>query len=100
MKRAVVIALSALGLAGAVAAPARAQVPAEAPTLPLVTSAPGPERAPRYERLQPIPWFYRQIDLQRQNTGLNGRKNALRSEQLRAGPKDADIWEDRPLSDW
>ena len=68
--------------------------------LPLLPGAPRPEAPPRYPRLQPIPWVYRQIDLQRQNVGLNGRKNALRTEQMQAGPKDAYIWEERPLSEW
>ena len=74
--------------------------PAAAQSVALVPTSPRPPEAVRYPRLQPIPWVYRQIDLQRQNTGLNGRKNALRTEQLHAGPKDAYMWEDRPLSEW
>jgi hypothetical protein len=96
MKRAVVVA--ALGaVAALLVGVARA---AAETTLPLVPTTPGPEAVTRYPRLQPIPWFYRQIDLQRQNIGLNGRKNAIRSEQTYAGPKDAYIWENKPLSDW
>ncbi len=74
--------------------------PAAAQSLPLLPTAHEPEPLTRYPRLQPIPWVYRQIDLQRQNTGLNGRKNALRSEQMRAGPKDVHTWDERPLSEW
>lgn len=88
MRRALVIVLFA------VATPAAAQ------SLPLVPTAPRAPEAVRYPRLQPIPWFYRQIDLQRQNTGLNGRKNALRSEEMRAGPKDVHTWDEKPLSEW
>ncbi len=75
-------------------------VPAAAQSLPLVPTAPRAPEAVRYPRLQPIPWFYRGIDMQRQNVGLNGRKNALRTEQMHAGPKDVHTWDDRPLSEW
>jgi len=96
MKGALVLALSVgvAALLAGVAAPAAAQ------SLPLVPTTPGPEAVTRFPRLQPIPWFYRQIDLQRQNIGLNGRKNAIRTEEIHAGPKDVYIWEDKPLSDW
>jgi hypothetical protein len=30
----------------------------------------------------PLPWFYRQLDMSRQNVGLQGRINATRDEQL------------------
>ncbi|HEX8953535.1 MAG TPA: hypothetical protein VF945_16880 [Polyangia bacterium] len=87
MRRALVIVLLS------VAAPAAAQ------SLPLVPTAPAPEAPKRYPRLQPIPWFYRGIDLQRPNVGLNGRKNSIRDEQIRvetfAQPR-----EPRPLSEW
>ncbi len=74
--------------------------PPAARALPLLPGAHEPQRPTRYQRLKPIPWLWRQIDLERQNTGLNGRKNAIRSEQMRAGPKDAHSWDDKPLSDF
>jgi hypothetical protein len=70
-------------------------VPAAAQSLPLVPTTPPPEAPARYPRLQPIPWFYRGIDMQRQNVALNGRKNAIRDEQLRG---ETPSLQPRPLS--
>jgi hypothetical protein len=36
----------------------------------------------RRHPLAPIPWFYRQIDMSKQNVGLQGRINSTREEQL------------------
>ena len=74
---------------------AAAAVPAAAQSLPLVPTTPPPEAPARYPRLQQIPWFYRGIDMQRQNAALNGRKNATRDEQLRG---ELPTLQPRPLS--
>lgn len=65
------------------------------------TSSGEPEARPPLRRpWQPIELFYRQIDLQRQNVGLNGRKNATRDAVKQAEFPGVRLWEDRPLSDW
>jgi hypothetical protein len=51
----------------------------------------------RRHPLAPIPFFYRELDQQRVNTGLNGRKNALRDEQRVA---ETPSLQPRPLSSW
>jgi hypothetical protein len=78
----------------AVAAPVGAQ------TLPLVPSAPRPEQPTRYRRMLPIPWFYRGIEVQRPNVGLQGRKNATRDEQVYGNWQELEPREPRPLSEW
>jgi hypothetical protein len=71
-------------------------VPAATRPLPLVPSEPTP--APeRHDKLQPIPFFYRELDAQRVNQGLLGRKNSTRDEQRVA---ETPSLQPRPLSSW
>jgi hypothetical protein len=51
----------------------------------------------RADRLKPIPFFWQEIDLQRQNEGLAGRKNATRDEQRVA---ETPSLQPRPLSSY
>jgi len=59
---------------------------AEPPPPEPAPSSLGPEelRVPRRHPLRPIPFFYRELDLQRQNVGAQGRINATRDEQIQA----------------
>ena len=75
-----------------VAAPAAAQ-----PTLVPPPKPTGEVRPPPRRPWEPIPWFYRQIEIDRQNVGANGRKNAIRDEQLQA---ESPARQPAPLSDW
>jgi hypothetical protein len=54
-------------------------------------------RTPRRDLLRPREFFYEELNLQRQNTGLNGRKNAIRDEQRIA---ETPSLQPRPLSSW
>jgi hypothetical protein len=65
---------------GAVAAgaPAVAREPEPAP--PMVSSEAAP-RPPRRAPWRPIEWFYRPVDIERQNVGAWGRMNATADEQ-------------------
>ena len=98
MKRALFILLFAVA-APLAARPAAAQrlVPSPPPPLALVPTAPRPEPPPRYPRLRPIPFFWRELDAQRANQGLAGRKNATRDEQRVA---ETPSLRPRPLSSW
>jgi hypothetical protein len=49
--------------------------------LALVPIHPAPEARPRRTLLDPLPFFWRELDAQRVNRGLVGRKNATRDEQ-------------------
>jgi hypothetical protein len=71
--------------------------PAAAQPLALVPTQPGPEVPARYPRLRPIPFFWRELDAQRANQGLAGRKNATRDEQRVA---ETPSLQPRPLSSW
>lgn len=95
MKRLVLIAAVAVG---ALAAPAGAQplVPSPPPQeLPLTPNLPWSPPARRQEAppLRPIPFFWRQIDQQRKNSGTPGRVNATRGtvDEQRTG------WTPAPL---
>ena len=82
MKRLVLIAAVTVG---ALAAPAGAQplVPSPPPQeLPLTPNLPWspPAHRPEAPPLRPIPFFWRQIDHQRINSGTVGRTNATRGE--------------------
>lgn len=72
---------------------------AQEPAPPTASGAPE-ARAPRRRPWQPIDWFYRGIDMHRQNVGANGRKNALRDEQKQAEYPSTIGFRDPTLSDW
>ncbi len=76
-----VVAIAAFAVAAAVSGRALAEPPAEPPE-PI--GKPVQDVRGRPHPLAPIPWFYREIDLQRDNVGAPGRKNSLREEQRAA----------------
>jgi hypothetical protein len=51
----------------------------------------------RESKLKPIPFLYRELDAQRVNEGILGRKNAERDEQRVA---ETPSLQPRPLSSW
>ena len=74
---------------------ALAQPPPEPPA-PLAYHQ-GEDWRGRKHPFAPIPFFYRELDLQRDNVGLPGRKNASRDEQRVA---ETPMLQPRPLSSW
>jgi hypothetical protein len=83
MKRAILLVMLALG--GTAAA------------LPLVRPPSEPTEPLRKHPLAPIPFFWNELEIQRQNEGLAGRKNATRDEQRVA---ETPSLQPRPLSSW
>ena len=83
MKRAILLAMLALG--GSAAA------------LPLVRSPAEPTEPLRKHPLAPIRFFWNELDAQRVNEGILGRKNATRDEQRVA---ETPSLQPRPLSSW
>ena len=61
--------------------------------VPSKPEAPAARRAP----LRPIPFLWRELDAQRVNEGILGRKNATRDEQRVA---ETPSLQPRPLSSW
>ena len=73
-------------------------VPAAAQSLPLIPTRPAPEAPPpRRSALRPVPFLWRELDIQRVNRDLLGRKNAARDEQRNA---ETPSLQPRPLSSW
>jgi hypothetical protein len=83
MKRAILLAMLALG--GTAAA------------LPLVRPPTEPTEPMRKHPLAPIRFFWSELDAQRVNEGILGRKNATRDEQRVA---ETPSLQPRPLSSW
>jgi hypothetical protein len=83
--------IAVLVLGGGVAL---AQPPPEPPE-PLAKKT--PDVRGRKHPFAPIPFFYYEFDLQRDNVGAPGRKNASRDEQRVA---ETPMLQPRPLSSW
>ena len=72
-------------------------LPASARPLPLVSATPMPPPIGRENPLRPIRFFWSELDAQRVNQGILGRKNATRDEQRVA---ETPSLAPRPLSSW